>query len=78
MRRSRNEPCHSGRAMKVYTPPQHTAKPHGCSHLTTFASVELWVDDLPDAIEIGGELWARRGMIDVGSHDDDWGHVEVT
>ena len=43
--------------MKVYRPYQHVAQPQGCTHRTIYASIELWMDDMPDAIEIGGILW---------------------
>ena len=43
--------------MNVYRPYQHVAQPQGCTHRTIYASIELWTDDMPEAIEIGGILW---------------------
>lgn len=44
---------------RVYHPHQHQSKPLGCQHETLYASVELWVDDPPDIIELGAETYAR-------------------
>ena len=51
----------------VYTPHQHMAQPQGCSHMTIFASVELWHDDPPDVIEIGEYRYGRIEKEDISS-----------
>ena len=43
--------------MSEYVPYQHIARPQGCRHPTCFANVELWMDELPDAIVLGGIRW---------------------
>ena len=40
-------------SLREYVPNQHTAKPMGDNHLTTFANVKLWVDKPPDVIVLG-------------------------
>lgn len=42
---------------RIYRPFQHTVKPQGCEHLICFANMELWMDKLPDAMDVGGILW---------------------
>lgn len=44
---------------RIYTPFQHTVKPQGCEHVICFANMELWMDKLPDAMDVGGILWWR-------------------
>ena len=38
---------------RVYVPYQHTARIQGSHHDTVYASVELWLDKLPDVIIFG-------------------------
>ena len=45
---------------RVYVPYQHTARIQGSHHDTVYASVELWLDKLPDVI-IFGDIRYRRG-----------------
>ena len=56
--------------MRVYEPHQHTARIQGQPHTTCYANVELWLDDLPDAILIGGRVWARQDMEDSEGGDE--------
>lgn len=54
-------PCNSDMGVtKIYKPYQHKARPQGYNHDTVFASIELWMDDLPDALDIGGFLWVKE------------------
>lgn len=43
----------------VYIPHQHKARPQGSEHDTLFASIELWLDQLPDVIVLGGHRYRR-------------------
>jgi len=52
--------------MRVYKPYCHRARPQGYDHDTIFASVEIWVDDLPDAIAFGDIRYVLDGPPDVG------------
>ena len=57
--------------MRVYEPHQHTARIQGESHTTCYANVKLWLDELPDAMLIGGHLWVRPDKEEEGSERGD-------
>lgn len=52
--------------MSEYRPYQHVAQPQGESHRTLYASVELWLDRVPDAIILG----EHRYVLDKRKGDD--------
>ena len=42
---------------REYKPYQHVGRPLGSSHDTLFASVELWLDELPDTIVLANHRY---------------------